>query len=743
MDSEQGIISKDFLNTVLENLPFAVFAHDLDGNILIVNKISSQYTGYSKEELLNLKIKDIDPDSELRNDKEDIWLTLEKVKSKTIISKHIRKDKSEYQAEININYVLINNEPIIIATVNDITDKIKIQKQLENFKRAVEFSTNAVGMFTPDGKHWYQNKAFDELFGDIGDKHPSKLYVNEQIGREVFETLMSGKEWNGEVEMWSKKKKKLHILLRAYAIKDKMNKIEGLVGVHVDITDKKNAEEQLMLTQFGIDHSQISVFQVDENGNIYYANKYACNQLGYSFEEITKLKIYDIDPTLNKKKWVKHRGITRKNGVRTIESLHQRKDGTVFPVEVTVNYIEFKNQKVSFSFVKDISGRKKYEKDMIIAKEKAEESDRLKSAFLANVSHEIRTPMNGILGFAQLLIESKLSELQQNRYLELIQQSGNRMLNILNDLIDISKIESGQIEIKTETVDLENMLENLYEFFMPEAKHRKLEFSFKYNVLNENSVIKTDKVKLNQILSNLIKNALKYTNKGSVEFGVEIVQMKKMKPESFIEFYVKDTGIGIPVELREKIFERFRQGDLVYTKAIEGAGLGLSISKAYVEMLGGKIFLDSMNSNGSIFKFIIPYIPDEKRIILKSDVKSEKNKINKNILIAEDDDNSYLFLSEILTTVGATVYRANNGYEAIDFVLKNDLDIILMDIKMPELNGFETTQRIKKIKNIPVIAQTAFTSKEDQKKAKEAGCDDFIIKPINKDILISKISNLI
>jgi signal transduction histidine kinase len=239
-------------------------------------------------------------------------------------------------------------------------------------------------------------------------------------------------------------------------------------------------------------------------------------------------------------------------------------------------------------------------KELIIAKEKAEESDRLKSAFLANMSHEIRTPMNGIIGFTELLKEPMLTGDEQQKFIEVIEKSGLRMLNIINDIVDISKIESGQMDIHLSKSDIYEQLKFVHAFFLPEIEQKGIDFSCKFEVALEDLIIRTDAEKLYAILTNLVKNAVKFTEAGTIEMGVH-------RKENCLEFYVKDSGIGIKTELQEIIFERFRQGSESLTGLFEGTGLGLAISKAYVEMLGGKIWLESKMGVGSTFYFTIPY----------------------------------------------------------------------------------------------------------------------------------------
>ena len=374
-------------------------------------------------------------------------------------------------------------------------------------------------------------------------------------------------------------------------------------------------------------------------------------------------------------------------------------------------------------------------KNLIQAKGKAEESDRLKSAFLANMSHEIRTPMNGILGFTDLLKEPELSSDERDKFIEIIGKSGNRMLNTVNDIINISKIDADQVEISKTDLNINEEIENQFEFFDKEATAKGIELRL-INKLPQQSIIISDKVKINSIISNLIKNAIKFTDKGSIEILCN-------KKGSKLEFNITDTGMGIPENRIHSIFNRFEQADIEDTRALEGSGLGLAISEAYVEMLGGNIGVDSEPGKGSTFYFTLPWIEKQEKPehIKEKEVLNTASNNQINILIAEDDDISFEHLEIVLNNIAKSIARAVNGKEAIEYMKNNkDIDLVLMDAKMPVMDGYTATTEIRKFnKDVIIIAQTAYAIEGDKEKAIAAGCDDYISKPIIADNLIRKI----
>jgi hypothetical protein len=403
--------------------------------------------------------------------------------------------------------------------------------------------------------------------------------------------------------------------------------------------------------------------------------------------------------------------------------------------------IKDKNGKVKYllGISEDITAKKEIERELITAKEQAEQSDRLKSAFLANMSHEIRTPMNGILGFADLLKQPNLSGEKQQKYIDIIQKSGARMLNIINDIIDISKIEAGLMQVDIKDSNINEQIEYIYTFFKPEVEAKGLQFLISNTLPEIEANIKTDREKLYAILTNLIKNAIKFTNKGSIEVGYHLI---KDNGTDMLEFYVKDTGIGIPADRQEAIFDRFIQADISNLMVLQGTGLGLSITKAYVEILGGNIWVESIEGIGSTFYFTIPCnIELAEEFVVKNDkaiIEDGKIAQNLKILIAEDDEPSAMLITLMVEALSRNILTARTGYEAVNICRNNpDLNLILMDIQMPEMNGYEATSQIRQFnKDVVIIAQSAYALFSDRQKALDAGCNDYIAKPILKDDLL-------
>ena len=390
------------------------------------------------------------------------------------------------------------------------------------------------------------------------------------------------------------------------------------------------------------------------------------------------------------------------------------------------NVFAYKHHGNKFAVVfNDVTDKKQFESELIRAKEKAEENDRLKSAFLANMSHEIRTPMNGILGFINLLSQPDLNDKERNEFIQIINKSGERLMNTINDIVEISRIEVGDIHLNFETFDLAELMQYYSDFFKPQASEKGLTLKISRQVTGEEAWIKTDKHKLDGIFMNLVRNAIKFTDEGKIEIGNYL-------ENGNLYLFVKDTGKGIPKDKQNAIFNRFVQADTELTRGYEGAGIGLSIVKAYVEALNGEIQLHSQPGKGSTFLVSIPYSS-----VIKTNNNRQFSTVTQEIpqqetlLIADDDEISYYFLEKVLES-NYRLLHAWNGEEAIELVKANpEISLVLMDIKMPgKFDGLKATAEIKQInREIPVIVQSAYAMVSDKERAMEAGCDAYISKP--------------
>ena len=388
--------------------------------------------------------------------------------------------------------------------------------------------------------------------------------------------------------------------------------------------------------------------------------------------------------------------------------------------------------------------RREHEK-LALAKQKNEESDHLKTAFLSNMSHEIRTPMNAILGFSNLLSHPDISTIEKEEFINLIQINGKNLLTLVGDIIDISKIDSGQLQIKNAPCELHQVLMQINHSFIEDIERRglfNLKLYLKEGVADEDIRILTDEHRLQQILINLIGNAVKFTEKGFVEFGYT------REDAPFLQFYVKDTGIGLPKDKEKEIFERFSKFNSNEDRLYGGTGIGLSIAKHLVNLMGGKIWVESEPHIGTTFYFTIPY----HRLTVPLDIQEENseqtkdfNWVGKTFLVAEDEEDNFKYIEVALALSKATLIWVRTGQEAVDvFKHNNDIDLVLMDIKMPLMDGYTATREIKRIgRQVPVIAQTAYAMSEEKEKSRQAGCDDYIAKPIAYDELLATINRFV
>jgi len=571
------------------------------------------------------------------------------------------------------------------------------------------------------------------------------LLIAKNYRKQVLDKILAEYEKSYEVKGIRKNGEEYPLRIEGKMIPYKGEKVR--VTEFRDITEIKKAEQVLKQSEENfrllVSNTFDGILISDVNGNYLYANKKAAEITGYSINELLKINTRQLtrEKDLNLvEKRIKEQ-FSKNQKLSNFEAVLVQKSGQEILIEISASLTIWKGIRAQIISFRDITLRKKNEQELIEAKQKAEESDRLKSAFLANMSHEIRTPMNGILGFTDLLQDPDLTGDEQQNYIEIIKKSGDRLLDTVNDIIEISKIETGQVSVSMNEINITEQLDYLYNFFKPEVESKGIQLTVHNDLPLYMSTIKTDEVKLHSILSNLIKNAIKFTRSGSI--SISCTQVDK-----YLQFKIKDTGIGIQSERLDAIFDRFVQADIGDTRAHEGSGLGLAISKSYVKMLGGNIWVESEVEKGSTFYFTIEFIPAESPVGMKGQKVTEKimEPVERHsILVAEDEDISYLLVQSILSNENYKLLRAKNGKEAINLVQNNsDIDAVLMDLKMPEMDGLEATKKIREFNlAIPIIAQTAYALFGDREKALNVGCNDYVTKPINKELLLEKIERLI
>ena len=523
------------------------------------------------------------------------------------------------------------------------------------------------------------------------------------------------------------------IMSRGKAIFDKTGQPYRMSGSHTDISERKATEIKLRTLSRAIDNAPVSVVMTNKSGDIEYVNPKFSEITGYLPEEVLGKNPRILQSGRQTDEFYQELWQTILSGEEWKGTfINKKKSGELFWEGASISSITGGNGEIShfIAIKEDITSQVESEKILITALEKAEESDRLKSSFLANMSHEIRTPMNGIIGFADLMTKSDLTDEKKEYYADIIKSSTSRLLRLLTDIIDYSKIDAGQIDIHEFPFDLNLLIDQV----ISEAKLNSRNTIVSdvqlvtRKALDKNSAIFiSDETRLKQILINLVNNALKFTSAGYIEVGYEDPGNEGLL------LYVKDTGIGIAKDKQSLIFKRFRQADESSKRCFEGAGLGLSITKGLVTALGGKIWVESEIDKGSTFYVNFPTIAREHSGPKKS-IISEEDTIgiaDIKMLIVEDDPVNQQLLQEFFMGLDIDICYAGTGREAIGiFKQTPDFDLVLMDMKLPDMSGTDVTLQIKKINpQVKVIAQTAYAMSNDREKFISEGCNEYIEKP--------------
>lgn len=623
-----------------------------------------------------------------------------------------------------------------------------LRKSEERLRDIIFSTADWVWEIDENGRYVYSSIKGNELFetsqDDIIGKTPFYFMPPEEAARigQVFEEHVAHKAPIRNLENWNiaKNGKRICLLTNGVPIIDKEGSFKGYRGVDINITERKLSEETLRQSEAELNFSQeiaamgswefnIATRQIKCSRNMYHLLGLKPDQPGFLYEDLLSLvhpeDRYLLETLISK--------VGSNNELITFDFRYLLDDNRIFWVQNNIIPVFENGILTELHGVNiDITEKKQTEKELLIAKEKAEAGDKLKTAFLNNISHEIRTPLNGILGFAPLIIDPVSTQEEKGQFLAILNASSARLMQTITDYMDASLVASGNIEPRKNIFAPDEILNEIEKDFLPLCIAKGLGFNIEKPFNFKDVRLNSDKSLIKKILDHLTDNALKFTQQGRI---LLIAGVK----DNFLEIAVKDSGIGVNDDMQAAIFKHFVQEEISNTRGHEGSGLGLSIVKGLVTLLGGTIRADSVKGIGSTFTIRIPGITDIGENYAKPEVpRPLENNSNPVILVAEDDASSYLFLALLLNT-NCTVLRAEDGQQAVDICnTVPEIQLVFMDIKMPGMNGLEATRIIKKSRNdLPVIALTAYAETGMREQCLDAGCDDYISKPVEKKLLFS------
>ncbi len=685
-----------------------------------------------------------------------VWLgvplkTVESVIGVVVVQSHTNKSLySEKDLEL-LNFISGN---IAMAIDRKRADE-DLRKALEWQEAIFEGSRDAIFISDSEARFIQINQAACVLTG-YSKEEMLKMRIpdlHEHVDLEAYYDfhgqIMAGKEITSEARIQKKDGSKVETEFNNRKVV--IANTQYMHTVARNITARKQVEEMLRFAQFSVDHSADAAFWMKPDAHFVYVNEAACHSLGYSREELLTMTVHDIDPNFPAELWPHHWSELKKKGSDSIESQHRTKEGKRFPVEIMINYLEFEGKEYNCAFARDITERKQAEVELHKAKEAADSANRAKSEFLANMSHEIRTPLNAIIGMTELTLETEISS-EQFGFLNIVQSSSEGLLRLINDILDFSKIEAGQMEIENIDFNLREVVEGAAEIFSMRAESKGIEMLCCIEPDIPNQVV-GDPTRLRQILVNLAGNAVKFTENGEVVLECrlgnadfwksnmpksQIPNLKSTSEQICLHFEVRDTGIGISKQNLEKIFEKFSQEDSSTTRKFGGTGLGLNISKSLIELMGGKMSVESRPGQGSTFQFKLN-LPIGKEQPDNIDY-SYPDFNETTILIVDDNDTNRLILTKTLIPWGFQVIEAENGRQALAILQnpKPSINLIILDQNMPEMAGFELAQKIKQNPNLQdlKIIMLSSVAKVNTGVNEKINIDKYIAKPVKQSKLL-------
>ena len=739
--------------------PVGIFRTDPEGNTTYVNPKYLELSGLSSEEAYgNGWLNAVHPED--RGKLSETWLNDLKSKNESSAEyRFVEPDGSIIWVIGKAVPELIGNEVIgYIGTITDITDRKHVEDRLrsseERLKILFEYAPDAYYLNDLKGNIIDGNIAAEKLLGydknELIGKNLLKLNLLslEQLPRAaklLVKSSLGKAAGPDEFVLNRKDESKVTVEIITHPVKIKDQTL--VLGIARDISERKRTEKVIRESEEKyrsiFENVQDVYYETSIDGTILEVSPSIeiLSKGQYRMDDLIGKSIFDFYSE-SKERQALLTVLQERGAIMDYEITLKNRDGSHVPCSIS-SKICFDDQgrpEKIIGSIHDITDRKNATEKLKLAKEKAEASDNLKTAFLNNISHEVRTPLNGILGFAEIMSQTELSEKEKKDSLSMLHDSSDRLLETITNYMDISLITSGSMTVHNKDFVPGQVLREIYDHYKTICSDRKLELFLKIPGQAEDLSVNSDPEIFRKIVSHLLNNAIKFTEKGSIDYGYCI-------HDEELEFFVKDTGIGISKESSNNIFERFVKGDRGPTRFTEGSGLGLSIAKGMTDIIGGNIRVESELGVGSCFYFTIALLKNTE-IISSVTSGSENIKIKSGaiILVAEDDDANFYYLNAILKhETGATILHASNGREAIELFKANpDIILILMDIKMPEIDGLEATRQIKLLKKeVPIIAITAYAMLGDEEKILAAGCDSYLSKPISKKSLLEKMAEYI
>ena len=703
--------------------------------------------GYTKKEMLSLAVMDIHPEADLKH---VIDVFERQARGEFQIAPDLpclRKDGSVFHAEINTRAISFDGKMLNVGMFRDVTSRRQsdadISEANRRFDRLLKSITDLTWAADIEGNMLYISDSVEKVYGRPGqeffddpDLWSSVVYPEDRsIVAESHERLFSEGSsesvyriihTDGSVR-WLNDRKSL--------IRDESSQLTGMGGIATDITKQREyearIEEQRLNLQNLYDNVSDGIWVLDaESFEIIDVNRSAAEMLGYSHEELLATTIDQTSPFFTKEMAQNRVRLIRKEGQLFFGDQQLRKDGVLIPVQVRVNMSVYNGKEVIIRSCRDMTEAKARENALDEARKRAEAANHAKSAFLANMSHELRTPLNGVLGMAQLLAMSDVNQ-EQLEYLNYIKQSGDALVNLLDEILDISRIEAGKIELRSEPVQVRDLIDEVRRLFVAQISEKNLKVSIDIDD-DVPVVLMGDGLRMKQIMTNIVGNATKFTENGSITIGAS---GKSVADKFELQLIVKDTGIGIPADFQKSVFDAFTRGDAASNRIYKGTGLGLSIVDHLVRLMNGSIDLHSEEGKGTTVMVTLPLdVTDEDPgLAVTESVPGSNRLLPIRALVVDDNRISLTVAARLTERFVQNVDEAMDGATAIRLFKDNSYDVIFMDIEMPGMDGIKTTQNIRELPDgddVIVVALTAYATSGDRERVLASGLNGYIAKPV-------------